>query len=67
MKKKWRFVSNGNGEEIGFNDPGIEIFSANSIPSMVREVLQNSIDQRVDPSQPVYVEFEIFEVRSDKW
>lgn len=66
MKKKWRFVSNGNGEEIGFNDPGIEIFSANSIPSMVREVLQNSIDQRVDPSQPVYVEFEIFEVRSDK-
>lgn len=63
---KWRFASNNKGIVDGFNDPGIETFSANSIASMVREVIQNSIDQKVDDSRPVVVDFDFFQVTQDE-
>lgn len=63
---KWRFASNNKGIVDGFNDPGIETFSANSIASMVREVIQNSVDQQVDDSQPVVVDFDFFQVTQDE-
>lgn len=63
---KWRFASNNNGVVDGFNDPGIETFSANSIASMVREVIQNSVDQQVDESRPVVVDFDFFQVTQDE-
>lgn len=63
---KWRFASNNNGVVDGFNDPGIETFSADSIASMVREVIQNSIDQQVDDSRPVVVDFDFFQVTQDE-
>lgn len=63
---KWRFASNNKGIVDGFNDPGIETFSANSIASMVREVIQNSVDQQVDDSRPVVVDFDFFQVTQDK-
>lgn len=62
---KWRFVSNNGGIYDGFNDSGIETFSANSIASMVREVIQNSIDQQVDLDSPVRVEFEFFKINKE--
>ena len=63
---KWRFASNNKGIVDGFNDPGIETFSANSIASMVREVIQNSVDQQVDDSRPVVVDFYFFQVTQDE-
>lgn len=60
MEKMWRFASNNHSVEDGFNDSGIETFSANSIQSMVREVIQNSIDQQIS-AHPVVVEFELFQ------
>lgn len=63
---KWRFASNNKGIADGFNDPGIETFSANSIASMVREVIQNSVDQQVDDSRPVVVDFDFFQVTQDE-
>lgn len=63
---KWRFASNNKGIVDGFNDPGIETFSANSIASMVREVIQNSVDQQVDDSRPVVVDFDFFQVAQDE-
>lgn len=63
---KWRFASNNKGIVDGFNDPGIEMFSANSIASMVREVIQNSVDQQVDDSRPVVVDFDFFQVTQDE-
>ena len=62
---KWRFASNNKGVIDGFNDSGIETFSANSIASMVREVIQNSVDQQVDDSRPVVVDFDFFQVTQD--
>lgn len=56
---KWRFVSNNGALSDGGNDSGIETFSAKSVGSMVREVIQNSIDQRVDKTKPVVVEFSL--------
>lgn len=63
---KWRFASNNKGIVDGFNDPGIETFSADSISSMVREVIQNSVDQQVDESRPVVVDFDFFQVTQDE-
>ena len=63
---KWRFASNNKGVIDGFNDSGIETFSANSIASMVREVIQNSVDQQVDDSRPVVVDFDFFQVTQDE-
>lgn len=63
---KWRFASNNKGIVDGFNDLGIETFSANSIASMVREVIQNSVDQQVDDSRPVVVDFDFFQVTQDE-
>lgn len=63
---KWRFASNNKGIVDGFNDPGIETFSAKSIASMVREVIQNSVDQQVDNSRPVIVDFDFFQVMQDE-
>ena len=63
---KWRFASNNKGIVDGFNDPSIETFSADSISSMVREVIQNSVDQQVDESRPVVVDFDFFQVTQDE-
>lgn len=50
---KWVFPSNGGGQQDGFNASGIAIFAGNFVQSVVREVIQNSLDARVDPSEPV--------------
>jgi hypothetical protein len=46
----------------GFNATGIVIFAGKIIQNLVREVIQNSIDEQVDTSNPVEVAFTIDEV-----
>lgn len=58
----WHFVNNNNGPEDGINDSAIETFSGNPFESLVRECIQNSLDQQCDESQPVLVEFSTFQV-----
>ena len=58
MDKKWYFVPNLYSDEDGLNDAGIETFSADAEKSMIREVIQNAIDQHVGPeTEPVKVVF----------
>lgn len=59
--KKWRFISNQNSTIVGINDAGIETFTANMNRSLVREIIQNSLDAIVPGStDPVRVDFELF-------
>lgn len=59
--KKWRFVSNQNSTIVGINDAGIETFTANMNRSLVREMIQNSLDAVVPGAKDsVRVEFEFF-------
>ncbi len=65
--KKWRFISNQNSTIVGINDAGIETFTANMNKSLVREIIQNSLDAVLPNSKaPVVVEFSCFEIEKDK-
>lgn len=61
--KKWRFIPNQNSTIVGINDAGIETFTANMNRSLVREIIQNSLDARIPNSKdPVTVEFQLFQL-----
>ena len=61
-ESRWRFPDNRHGEIRGFNDVGVRTFDANTISSVVRESIQNSLDAALDRTgtAPVRVEFELF-------
>lgn len=61
-ERRWRFPDNQHGEIKGFNDAGVSTFGANTIASVVRETIQNSLDAALDDSgnESVRVEFDIF-------
>ncbi len=65
--KKWRFLSNQNSTIIGINDAGIETFTANMNRSLVREIIQNSLDAVLpDINSPVFVEFVDYNIDRNK-
>lgn len=65
-EKQWRFVSNLNATDDGLNDAGIETFSADAVKSMIREVIQNSMDQgESDSQEPVLVELDLFNIEKE--
>jgi len=53
----WHFPNNGNGLIDGFNNAASEQFTG--IRSLVREVIQNSMDAVDDSSRPVKVDFSL--------
>ena len=61
----WRFQENTSGIWDGWNDADIRTFTGNRFKSLTREILQNSLDARVDKSNPVRVEFEYFSITED--
>ncbi len=64
--KKWRFLPNQNSTIVGINDAGIETFMANMNRSLVREMIQNSLDAVLPDSKgPVTVDFSCFEISSE--
>lgn len=64
--RKWRFLSNQNSTIVGINDAGIETFTANMNRSLVREMIQNSLDAVIDDcSDPVEVEFVKFDLPTE--
>lgn len=59
-KLKWEFASTGGGHEDGISNPMIEHFSSDLNYHLAREVIQNSIDARLNSEHPVRVKFELF-------
>jgi hypothetical protein len=59
---KWFFARNDGGQDGGFHNPGVETFKGNIDRYLARELIQNSLDARLDSQQPVRVEFEVLEV-----
>lgn len=65
---KWRFVSNQNSTIVGINDAGIETFTANMNRSLIREIIQNSLDAVIPNSKsPVTVEFSCFKINKESF
>lgn len=44
----WNFPSNGGGAINGVANSGVEIFGGKEIPSLAREICQNSLDAAID-------------------
>ena len=64
--KEWRFIPNQNSTIVGINDAGIETFTANMNRSLVREIIQNSLDAVVEgENQIVTVDFELFSLKRE--
>jgi hypothetical protein len=59
---QWHFPSTSHGKEDGFNDPAIEYFEGDHDESIAREMIQNSVDARLDYDKPVSVIFERFSI-----
>ena len=67
INKKWSFASYNNAGDDGLNDAGIETFSGKAQEANIREVIQNSVDQRVSESKPVIVEFDDFYIEPQEF
>lgn len=60
----WHHAVESGGSWDGFNDSGIYTFKGKPIESLGREIAQNSRDEVLDPSKPVRIEFEYFDLQS---
>ena len=61
---KWLFPSGSVGI-TGINHSGIETFKDHPIPSLGREICQNSGDAVNDKDKPVIVEFHLFKIKTE--
>ena len=59
---KWRFPLSGGGLQNGFNDGAIDHFKGHRLSSLVREVIQNSLDAGDGTDRPIKLKFEIQEI-----
>jgi hypothetical protein len=55
----WVFPKNDGGRDSGFHDAGVETFKGDFDRYLARELIQNSLDARLDPGKPVHVKFEL--------
>jgi len=62
----WLFPKNTPGRWEGINDGDAEHFLKNPIGSLAREVIQNSLDARVN-SDPVIVSFDLFSINASEF
>lgn len=60
----WHFAPSG-GDAEGFNEGAIDIFQGQGLQSLVREVIQNSSDAQLDPSEPTEISFSVCEVSGE--
>lgn len=58
----WKFPPLGGGEGQGFEHAGMAHFQGNLLGSLAREVIQNSLDARLDHTKPVDVTFEMKDI-----
>jgi hypothetical protein len=62
MNKGWQFAQ--TNELHGGNDGAIDTFAGNPVHSMVREIIQNSLDahDKSKPNEPVIVSFKLYDI-----
>ena len=66
MNSNWFFPIAEGGTKYGLNDSGVETFLDDTLESLVRESIQNSLDAKNDyTNKPVLVEFRFDEISSD--
>lgn len=53
----WEFAPTYGSDDDGFSDAFIEAFMGDVDRSLAREIIQNSLDARLFPNEPVIVEF----------
>ena len=58
----WSFPSNNGGTIDGFNNGAIDTFAGKRLSSVVREIIQNSLDVQKDESEPVRLSFNLAEI-----
>ena len=63
---QWYLPKNEGGQTKGISDSGIDLFKADPVKSLTREMCQNSIDVRVDKTKPVRMEFDLFEINGNE-
>lgn len=54
---RWMFAKSEGGRASGFHDAGVETFKGNFDRYLARELIQNSLDARLDLKKPVRVAF----------
>ena len=61
----WQFDTVNSGQKVGWYPPGLTTFRDDQLKNLVREILQNSLDNPARKSQrePVVVEFEMLELQ----
>jgi len=59
----WVFPKNDGGRDSGFHDAGVETFKGNFDRYLARELIQNSLDARLDETKPVHVMFELLKLQ----
>lgn len=64
----WNFPNHPkNGSLVGPNEPMAENFKKTPYASIVREAIQNSLDERLDSSSPLEMSFSIKELTADNF
>lgn len=63
----WEFASTGGGREDGISNPLIEHFKGNTNYHLAREIIQNSLDARLDDKVPVTVTFGVEQFSKDRF
>jgi len=63
---RWEFAPTGGGSIDGIHNPMISHFTGNFNYHLAREIIQNSIDARLDEKKPVEVKFNIEHFRKDE-
>lgn len=54
----WSFPRLDGGSSEGLNDAGVETFKNDIYESLAKEIIQNSVDARLDKTKPVIIKFE---------
>lgn len=68
LKCKWNFPDMPeNGSLVGPNEPMSENFKKTPYASIVREAIQNSLDERLDKTKPLEMEFSIKSLSLDRF
>jgi hypothetical protein len=62
MNTSWLFPENRARRWEGINDGAAEHFLKNPIGSLAREIIQNSLDARLNDGQPVIVNFDLLNI-----
>lgn len=58
-RPNWNFINNEADLTQGWNDAGVETFRGSQVPSLTREIIQNSIDAVNNEKRPVRVRFSL--------